>query len=201
MDRNALESTAANYPYLQGLWAIPMGLSIPLAGITNLRDPPSGSWLMAIAAGILLLCAAGSLLIVRYYRENYGRVTPTRSRQVRHAAAVVAWIAVLFVGANKHLLWSPDGPLCVFAAAFALATLAYYAILVGLRAHHVVIWGSVLAAGLLPIWGGLGADRDALAMLPLGVALIASGLLDHRLLVRSFASPKSPNLADRDGAR
>ncbi|MEA2353873.1 MAG: hypothetical protein QOD61_2 [Solirubrobacteraceae bacterium] len=77
----------------------------------------------------------------------------------------------------------------------------YYAILVGLRAHHVVIWGSVLAAGLLPIWGGLGADRDALAMLPLGVALIASGLLDHRLLVRSFASPKSPNLADRDGAR
>jgi hypothetical protein len=178
-----------------------MGLAIPLAGITNLRDRPSGSWLMVIAGAILLLCGAGSLLIVRYYREHYGRVTPTRSRQVRHAAAVVAWVAVLFVGANKYLLWSPDGPFCVFAAAFALATLAYYAILVGLRTHHVVIWGAVLAAGLLPIWGGLGADRDALAMLPLGVALIASGLLDHRLLVRSFASPKSPNLADHDGAR
>jgi hypothetical protein len=178
-----------------------MGLSIPIAGITNLRDRPSGSWLMVIAGGILLLCGTGSLLIARYYREHYGKVTPTRRRQVRHAAAVVAWVAVLFVGANKYLLWSPDGPFCVFAAAFAVATLAYYAILVGLRAHHVVIWGSVLAAGLLPIWGGLGADRDALAMLPLGVALIASGLLDHRVLVRSFGRAKSPNLADRYAAR
>ncbi len=201
MDRRALESTAANYPYLQGLWAVPMGLLMPLAGITNLRDRPSDPWLMAIAGGILLLCGAGSLLIARYYREHYGRVTPTRSRQARHAAAGVAWVAVLFVGANKYLLWSPDGPFCVFVSAFALATLAYYAILVGLRAHHVVIWGSVLAAGLLPIWGGLGADRDALAMLPLGLAFIASGLLDQRLLVRSFESSKTTNLADHDDTR
>jgi hypothetical protein len=201
MDRDALESTAANYPYLQGLWAIPMGLAIPLAGISNLQDRPSGSWLMVIGGAILLLCCAGSLLIVRYYREHYGRVTPTRRREVRHAAAVVAWIAVLFVGANKYLLWSPDGSFCVFAAAFALATLAYYAILVGLRTHHVVIWGAVLVAGLLPVWGGLGADRDALAMLPLGVALIASGVLDHRLLARSFGPPSTPSVADRHGAR
>jgi hypothetical protein len=200
MDRNALESTAANYPYLQGLWALPMGLSLPLAGVSNLQDRPSTSWLLAIAGGVLLVCSAISLLIVRYYRENYGRVTPTRSRQVRHGAAVAAWIVVLFVGANKDLLWSPGGPICIFASAFALATLAYYAILVGLRAHHVVIWGLVAAAGLLPIWGGLGADRDAWAMLPLGVAVIASGLLDQRLLVRSFGPSKSPSLGDRHAA-
>jgi hypothetical protein len=186
MDRGRLESTAANYPYLQGLWAVQMGLLIPVAGVTNLQDGPSGPWLLAIFGGILLVCGAGSLLIARYYRDNYGRVTPTRSRQLRHAAAVVAWIVVLSVGANKYLLYSPDGPLCVFASAFALATLAYYAILVGLRTHHIVIWGVVLVAGLLPIWGGLGSDRDALAMIPLGVALIASGLLDQRLLARSF---------------
>jgi multisubunit Na+/H+ antiporter MnhB subunit len=139
------------------------------------------------------MCGAGSLLIARYYRDHYGRVTPTRSRQIRHAAAVAAWIVVLSVGANRHLLYSPDGALCVFAAAFALATLAYYAILVGLRRHHVVIWGAVLVAGLLPIWGGLGGDRDAVAMFPLGVALIASGLLDQRLLARSFG--RSPEEA------
>ena len=66
---------------------------------------------MAIFGGILLLSGVGSLLIARYYRDHYGRVTPTRSRQVRHAAAVVAWIVVLFVGANKHLLYSPGGRL------------------------------------------------------------------------------------------
>jgi hypothetical protein len=188
MDRRTLESTAANYPYLQGLWAVQMGLLLPLAGLTNLRDGPSGVWVPVVFGAVVLACGAGSLLIVRYYREHYGRVTPTRRRQLRHGAAVVAWIVVLFVGANKHLLWSPNGPLCLFAAAFALATLAYYAILVGLRAHHLIIWGAVLAGGLLPIWGGLGADRDALAMLPLGAALIASGLLDQRLLARSFSS-------------
>ena len=65
--------------------------------------------------------------------------------------------------------------MCVYASAFALATLVYYAISVGVRAHHLVIWGSVFVAGLLPIWGGFGPDRDALAMFPLGLALIASG--------------------------
>lgn len=196
MDRHALQSAARNYPHLQGLWAVPMGLMLALAGLANLQDGPSGAWLAAIAGVVVLLSGAGSLLITRHYRDNYGRVTPTRARQARHGAAVVAWAVVLFVAANRYLLWSPDGPLCVFAAAFALATLAYYAILVGLRAHHVVIWGAVLAGGLLPIWGGLGADRDALAMFPLAAALIVSGLLDQRLLARSFGSSQRPTLED-----
>jgi hypothetical protein len=138
------------------------------------------------------------LLIARYYRHNYGRVTLTRSRQVRQAVALGAWVAVLFAGGSKFLFWSLHSPVCVFAAAFALATLVYYAILVGLRAHHVVIWGSVFVAALLPVWGGLGLDRNALAMFPLGVALIASGLLDQRLLVRAFGSSKSLNLEKRN---
>lgn len=196
MDRRTLEATAANYPYLQGLWAVQMGLLLPLAGLTNLRDGPSGAWVLVVFGAVLLACGAGSVLIARYYREHYGRVTPTRRRQLRHGTAVVAWIVVFFVGANKHMLWSPNGPLCVFAAAFALATLAYYAIVVGLRAHHLVIWGAVLAASLLPIWGGVGADRDALAMFPLGAALIASGLLDQRLLARSFSRRED---ADAEG--
>jgi hypothetical protein len=115
---------------------------------------------------------------------------------VRHFLAVLAWAAVLFVGANKHLLWSPDSSICIFASAFALATLAYYALLVGVRRHHLVIWGTVLVVGLLPIWGGLGDNRDAWAMFPLGIALIASGLLDQRLLARAFASPKRLDLGN-----
>ncbi|MEA2371717.1 MAG: hypothetical protein QOH12_2111 [Solirubrobacteraceae bacterium] len=201
MDRKALESTAGNYPYLQGLWALPMGIGIPLAGVTNLQDRPSGTWFVAIVGACVVVCAVACVGIARYYRDNYGKVTPTRSRQIRHAAAVVAWVATLFVGANKYLLWSPDGPLCVYASAFAAAMLVYYAILVGLRRHHVVIWGAVLAAGLLPIWGGLGADRDALGMIPLGVALIASGLLDQRLLARSFGHPTGPKLGAGHVAR
>ena len=49
-------------------------------------------------------------------------------------------------------------------------------------------------AGLLPIWGGLGVDRDALAMIPLGLAAIVSGLLDQRVLARSLAVPSGDRL-------
>ena len=200
MERRALESTAANYPYLQGLWTVPMGIAMVVTGISNLQRRPSGPVMLGILGGGLVLCLVAALLITRYYRNTYGTVTPTRSRHVRNAVAIVAWVAVLFVGANKYLLWSPDSTVCVYAAAFALATLAYYAILVGLRAHHVVIWGLVLAAALLPIWGGLGADRDAVAMFPLAAALIASGLLDQRLLARSFEAADTAHLENSNVA-
>lgn len=188
MERKSLESVAANYPYLQGLWAIPMGFSTIIVGISNLQRRPAGLLMLGIIVGGMALTLVAYLLIARYYRHNYGEVTRTRGRRLREAVAVVAWVGVLFVGANRFLLWSLDSPLCIYAAAFALATLVCYAILVGLRAHHIIIWGAVLLAGLLPIWGGLGVDRDAVAMFPLGVALIASGLLDQRLLVRSLRS-------------
>ena len=189
MERRHLESTAANFPYLQGLWTIPLGIGIIVAGISNLESRPTGILAIALIFGGLAIAGGVSLLIGRYYRDRYGSVTPTRDRTIRQGLALGAWIVVLFVGANQALFWSPDGPQCIYASAFALATLAYYAILVGLRPHHLVIWGAVFVAGLLPIWGALGADRDPLAMIPIGLALMVSGLLDQRLLARSFAAP------------
>jgi hypothetical protein len=194
MHRKTLESTAANYPYLQGLWAIPFGLGTILTGFSNLQNRPAEPVMLAILAVGLGVAALISWRIARYYREHYGSVTPTRDRLLRLGIAIVAWVVVLFVGANQFLLWSPDGPICIYASAFAAATLVYYAILVGLRPHHVLIWGAVFVAGLLPIWGSLGADRDPIAMIPLGLALIASGILDQRLLARSFDAAGSQSL-------
>ena len=189
MERRHLESAAADFPYLQGLWMIPLGIGIIVAGVSNLQSRPTGFGAMALILGGLAIAGAATLMIGRYYRDHYGTVTPTRERTIRQAVAIVAWIAILFIGANQALFWSPDGPQCIYASAFALATLAYYAILVGLRPHHLVIWGAVFVAGLLPIWGALGVDRDPLAMIPLGLATMVSGLLDQRLLARSLAVP------------
>jgi hypothetical protein len=186
MERRQLESAAANYPYLQGLWTIPLGIGIIVAGISNLQSRPTGIGAVALVLGGLAIAGAAALMIGRYYHDHYGSVTPTRDRTIRQAVAIVAWIAILFIGANQALFWSPDGPQCIYASAFALATLAYYAILVGLRPHHLIIWGAVFVAGLLPIWGGLGVDRDPLAMIPLGLAAMVSGLLDQRVLARSL---------------
>lgn len=194
MERRHLESAAANYPYLQGLWTIPLGIGVILAGISNLQSRPIGIGAMALILGGLAIAGAASLVIGRYYRDHYGSVIPTRDRTIRQGLALGAWIAVLFVGANQALFWSPEGPQCIYASAFALATLAYYAILVGLRPHHLVIWGAVFVAGLLPIWGGLGVDRDPLAMIPLGLATMVSGLLDQRVLARSLTVPTGDRL-------
>ena len=200
MDRRHLESAGADYPYLQGLWTIPLGIGMIVAGVSNLQDRPTGIGAIVLILGGLGLAGGASLLIGRYYRDHYGSVTPTRDRTIRQILALVAWIVVLFLGANEALFWSPDGPQCIYASAFALATLAYYAILVGLRPHHVVIWGAVLVAGLLPIWGGLGVDRDPLAMILLGPVMMLSGLLDQRILARSFAAPTGDRLeGDRVG--
>ena len=51
--------------------------------------------------------------------------------------------------------WSLDVPVNGLAAALASGFLVYHALTVGVKRHHVVIWGAVLAAGLLPVWGGL----------------------------------------------
>jgi hypothetical protein len=194
MERRHLESAAANYPYLQGLWTIPLGIGVILAGISNLENRPTGIGAMALILGGLAIAGGASLAIGRYYRDHYGSVTPTRDRTIRHGFALGAWIVVLFVGANQALFWSPNGPQSIYLSAFALATLTYYAILVGVRPHHLVIWGGVFVAGVLPIWGGLGVDRDPVAMIPLGLATMVSGLLDQRLLARSLAVPAGDRL-------
>ena len=175
---------------------IPLGIGMILAGLSNLQDRPTGIAALVLILGGLGLAGATSLLIGRYYRDHYGSVRPTRDRTIRQALALVAWIVVLFIGANQALFWTPDGPRCIYASAFALATLTYYAILTGLRPHHLVIWGAVFVAGLLPVWGGLGADRDALAMIPLGLAAMLSGLLDQRILSRSLPVPAADRLGE-----
>jgi hypothetical protein len=64
--------------------------------------------------------------------------------------------------------------------------LASYAIVAGLRTHHVVIWGGLLVAGLVPVWGG--ADPSNIGLVLAGLAGMTNGIFDHRLLVRTFAS-------------
>jgi hypothetical protein len=182
MERRMLLETAHNYPYLQGLYAIPAGLVCFLSVPVNLYQGPSEASVLGVFGLGLLLCLVACVRIARYYRENYGEVTVTASRHVRQAVALIAWAATLFCATK--LVATPDQTAGVLAAGFAAGVLAYCTILVGLRAHHVAVWGTLLVAGLLPIWGGAGVDWSAV---PIGVAFMASGVLDHRLLVRSFA--------------
>ena len=197
MQRGNLETAAANYSYLRGLFGIPLGGLIILAALVNWGVCPLWAFLVAVMAA-----GAACLPIARYYNENYGRLSPSTRQQARGAVAAVIGVAV--VGGGSLLLrgradWSLDLPVNAIAVSFALFMLISYAIYVGLRAHHVIIWGALLVAGALPVWNG--ADPSNISNVGLvlaGVAVMVSGVFDHRLFVHTFGSPGVLDREDSD---
>lgn len=190
MERKQLESAAVSYPYLRGLFALPLGVIWILTGLSNLEWGPFGhTW---VFFGSALVSVAAYLPITRYYEDNYGRVTP-KTRRVR--AVVGTPLAVLVMIGGPILVQELELPVNGLGAAWALVVLTYYTLTVGLKAHHVVIWGSLLVVSLLPIWGDPATSNAVnVAFLAIGVAAIATGIFDHRFLVRTFGSSRDLNL-------
>jgi hypothetical protein len=190
MERKDLEAAAARVTYLRGLLAIPLGGLFIVNGLGNLGwDPLGHPW---IFLGSLVVLGAAWLGSNRYYNDHYGRVTRSRRQQVRYAVASLLLFPAAMVGGSV-VDSSFALPVSVSAAAFALAMLAWFAICVELRARHLVVWGSLLVAGLVPVWGTL-PDKVSVAWLAIGAATVAAGIVDHRALVRAYGPAKDPNL-------
>ena len=196
MGRKELEAAAAHVTYLRGLLAIPIGMLFIITGLGNLGWGPLGNPLVFL--GFLLVLGAAWLGINRYYNDHYGRVTRSHRQQLRYTIASFILFPAAMIG-GPILDASVDLPVSAFAAAFALAMLAWFAICVGLRMRHLIIWGALLVAGLLPVWGAL-ADKISVAWLPIGVATIAAGILDHWALVRAYGPAKDLNHESSDVA-
>jgi hypothetical protein len=197
MQRRNLETAAANYSYLRGLFFLPLGVLVIVSALGNWEvGPLRHTWTFPVAVVVI---AAVCLPINRYYNDNYGRLSPSTRQQLRAAVAVAIAVAVTVGGSllmRSRVSWSLDLPVNATAVSFALIMLIQYAIGVGLRAHHVIIWGAVLITGALPVWTG--ADPSNIGLLLAGVALMVDGVFDHRLFVQTFGSPKSPSLEERD---
>jgi hypothetical protein len=197
VQRKTLEMAAANYSYLRGLLAIPLGVLLILAALANWEvGPLRHIWVFPVAVA---LAGAGGLAITRYYNENYGRLSPSPRQQVRSALAVVIALAVMGGGSllmRSDAAWSLDLPVNAIAVSFALIMLISYAIGVGLKAHHVIIWGAVLVAGALPVWSS--PDPSNIGLVLAGVAVMVSGVFDHRLFVHTFGAPKTLGLEESD---
>lgn len=196
MERKKLTSAASHYTHLRGLFAVPGGALLVLAALGNWEwGPLRHDWLFVVA---LLTLMAASLRIARYYNEHYGRITMSTGQRVRAVVAALGTTA-LMLGVSLLLRsdveWSLDLPVNGVAAALAVGFLSYYALTVGVKLHHAVIWGPLLVAALLPVWGGLDlTDTSNLGLLLAGVAAMASGVFDHRFLVRSLEPAHSLDL-------
>lgn len=199
MQRRDLETAAAKYSYLRGLLYLPLGGLLVLAALGNWEvGPLRHAWVFLVVA---LAIGAIALAIGRYYNENYGRLTPSTRQQIRAGIGVVLAVALMLGGASllrSHSSWSLDLPVNAIAVCFALVMLVSYAIGIGLEAHHIVIWGTVLVAGALPVWNG--ADPSNIGLLLAGAGVIVTGVLDHRLFVQIFGPPRAIDYENGDVA-
>ena len=197
MERGHLETAAAKYSGLRGLLALPGGALCILAALGNWQVGPfRHAW--AFLAGVALLALVW-LALARHYTDNYGRVSPSATQQVRLGVALAVAIVVMTAGSlllRSRADWSLDLPVNAVAISFALVMLVTYAVGVGLRAYHVVIWGTVLVAGALPVWDG--PDPSNVGLVLAGVALMLTGLFDHRAFVRTFGAPGALRLEEGD---
>ena len=117
---------------------------------------------MFVAALLALMTV--SLRIGRYYNEHYGRISISIGQRAPAAVAAVATTALMLAASlllRSDLDWSLDLPVTGVAAALALGCLSYYALTVGVKPHHAIIWGPLLVAALLPVWGGLDLPTPA----------------------------------------
>jgi hypothetical protein len=199
MQRRELETAAANYSYLRGLLYIPLGGLFALAALGNWEvGPLRHTWFFLLVALVLAALAAA---VNRYYNDTYGRLTPSTSQQVRAGIAVVLAVALTLGGATllrSQASWSLDLPVNPIAVCFALVMLVSYAIGVGLKAHHAIVWGALLVAGALPVWNG--ADPSNIGLLMCGAAVIVCGVFDHRLFVQTFGPPRAIDYENGDVA-
>jgi hypothetical protein len=193
MERRRLESAGADYPYLKGLFGIPLGFLPIVSALGNWQlGPLQHTWVfLATLAVIGIACFP----INRYYNEHWGRVSISARRQRRALLAMAISFPLVFAGSfllRSHAEWSLDWPVNPTAALFALSMFIGYGATVGLRVHHIVICGSLLLAGMLPVWHG--ADPSNVGLVLAGVAVMACGIFDHRLLVRTFGTANVRNL-------
>jgi hypothetical protein len=173
MDTSQLWSAAAEHRYLRGLIQVPVGLLFVAAALGNEHWGPLGNDWVFVA--VMVLLGGAAVGISRFYDERYGRVTPTADREAK----------AIGMALRSRADWSLDLPVNPIPAVFGLVGLAYSATVVTLRPHHVVIWGSLAVAGLLPVWSGDDPSNAGLVMC--GVAVMANGVFDHLSLARTLS--------------
>lgn len=200
MERTKLESAAAENSHLRGLFAVPLAGLMILGALGNWALGPLRHPWVFVACAVLL--AATCLPLARYYNEHYGRVTPSARQQIRALVAVLLCVPLIIGGSlllSSRASWSLDLPVNPTTISFALVMAVAYAMSIGLKPHHKVVFGLLLVAGLLPVWPHHGDGGNA-GLLLAGIAIAAAGILDHRLLVRTFG-PSHALDADRADVR
>lgn len=195
MERRDLTIAAAENSYFRGLFLVLGGLLQVLAALGNASWGPFAHD-TAFFVGLAVLAVA-ALWLNQYYNDRFGRSRPTMRHHRRMAVAMLVGAPAVFLGSfllSSRASWSLDLPINTIAISMALITVMVSAATVGLRTHYVVVFGTLLVAGLLPVWDREGMSGNT-GLWMAGIAFIVCGLLDHRILVRKFGPARKEDHA------
>lgn len=192
MDRQQLQRSAAYATHMRGLLLVPLGLLFIATGLGNLGwEPLQSPWVMGP-----FIAVAGLMFWVsfRYYNGRYGRVSISLKDQAIYGVTVGASL----IGGSL-LDFHLNLPISLFTILYAAGFFFWFSRYVGLRRYHWVIWGGLLAIGLLPVWH-MFSDPVSVAWFPIGTATILAGVFDHLALTRAFDHPDVHELKDPSSA-
>ncbi len=199
MERRDVDRAVADNTHLRGLFVVAGGVLAILSALRNdQRWPFLSDWVFVPAVVALALAAWAAS---RYYNRHFGRATPSPGYERRMVLALVVAVPAVIVGSlflSSRASWSLDLPVNATAISLGLVLLISFAATVRLRLHHIVVYGTLLVVGAIPMWERGGMSGNAGLYLA-GAAAILGGLLDHRLLVRRFGPPASDREDHRAG--
>jgi len=200
MDRKGIDTAVAENAQFRGLFGVVGGLLAILAALGNASwGPLRHHWVFVV--GVIVL-AGLTWPIHTFYTDHFGRATPSTKHQIRLAVVVLVAIPLVILGSlwlSSRASWSLDLPVNTTAITLGLVFLLSIGAAVGLRLHHVVIYGGLVILGALPVWER-GGESGNTGLWLAGIAMIVSGVLDHRLLVRRFGPSTATGMGpDRAG--
>jgi hypothetical protein len=188
---------AANFPSLQGLKVIPLGMCLLVVSLwANAQPDAVRDWRLLGPALALAVAFALQWALERYYARRFGRVerTPAQRRREWVLGAFGALFALVTFYFDVALHW----PLSLLGLMYAAVLFAEYA---RLRAQangpflivYLLAAVVLLALSLLPLggisdwWQSLGLRNDLVAMTAVfGVLTIVLGLCGHLFLLRAL---------------
>ena len=188
-DLERVRFLAEHYRQLQGLKRLPIGLFLILAGPIRLGWVPGQryvqptSWPMVEALAVVFAVA---WIIQQLYERRYGAVRPRQTEQgVEDFALGILWFMVYLIVAAVDVR-HPGWPIYVSMLVFS-APMFYVARTQPSRAPHYVAGGLLIAAlSLLPLVApGRSVVGWAIMDMTIGLAIVVTGLGDHRVWVRS----------------
>lgn len=196
---NAITRTrffAQNYPLLQGLRTIPVGICLLVITVwANGQDGPASD--LTLPLMVSLGCVVLYILIDQYYNRTYGRVKRniTPGEIFLQVSSGLLALAAFVVDTSNLISISLIG--LVFAATFALTGFLYWQPIKTLFMINLLLASAFAVLSVLPLtgvqewWTLFGLKHSLLAFTILfGGFSVLAGIMSHIYFVRLLPSPQ-----------